>query len=136
MINTTRSRPCGSAPTGGGSSSWTTSVGNALENRVLAYRRADMLGAADKAVPTTYGLIYPEFCDDKHARRKFDRCVNISFPVGLTPIILSKTRAASKSYSKPLYTKYGGIGASCMMVSLVVTALWARSGYEYPAVFV
>ena len=107
-----------------------------MENLVFPHRRAGMLGAADKAVPNTYGLLSPELCDDKHSQSKFDRCVNISFPVGLTPIILSKTRAASKSYSKPLYTKYGGIGASCMMVSLVVTALWARSGYEYPAVFV
>ena len=92
-----------------------------------------MLGAADKAVPTTYVLLSPELCDNKHAQRKFYRCVNMSFPVGLTPIILPKTRAASKSCWKPSYTKYGCIGDSCMMVLLVVTALWARSGYEYPA---
>ena len=128
MINATKSGICGSAPTGGGSPAWTTSVGNALENLVFAHRRVGMLGAADKAVPTTYGLIYPEFCDDKHARRKFDRCVNISFPVGLTPIILSKTRAASRSCSKPSYTKYGGIRDSFMMVLLVVASLRARSG--------
>ena len=88
-----------------------------------------MLGAADKAVPTTYGFLSPELCDDKHAQRKFDRCVNMSFSVGLTQLILSKTRSASKSCSKPSYTKYGGIGASCMMVLLMVTALRARSGY-------
>ena len=55
------------------------------------------------------------------------------FADGFTLITRSNTSATSKSFSKPSYTKYGGIGAICMISPDVFTAFSARSGYEYRA---
>ena len=51
--------------------------------------------------------------------------------VELTLIMRSKISASLRSFSNPSYTKYGGIGAICMVCSVFVTSNFARRGYVY-----
>ena len=47
--------------------------------------------------------------------------------------ICSNTSSASRSFSDPSYTRYGGIGAICMLCYEFVTLDLARRGYVYIA---
>ena len=51
--------------------------------------------------------------------------------VELTLMMRSKISTASRSFSKPSYTKYGGNGAIYMVCSVFVKLDFARRGYLY-----
>ena len=51
--------------------------------------------------------------------------------IELALMMLSKINAASRSFSNPSYTKYGGIGAICVVHSVFVTLYFARRVYAY-----
>ena len=55
--------------------------------------------------------------------------------VDKTLIMCSKISAASRSFSNPSYTKYGGIRAIYMVLSVFVTLDFSRRGYVYASPF-